>query len=258
MATNVSLTMCDNGDKRITIIKPLPNTEIAQQLQPDQMKLKMKNDRFSYYEATAQYQVEVSIIDQATPKDIAKYFPTTKFKFRGESYSDYQKLIQPFAEKSDKTWIYNILDGKAEQERVLLDDPQFVLLPNGNWSGQVEEADQLHCLAIVKQKNILSLRDVTDDHYQLLGSILDKGFKVIENKYGIHQSRIRAYIHYHPTFWHLHIHFKLVENISPHEFDRIHSVFSILQNIQIQPHYYQMCCLQISVPGDRVCLYEKA
>jgi m7GpppX diphosphatase len=255
MSANILLTTDDTGEKRITIIKVLPNPSIIAELKKEQMNLKLKNDRFSYYETKAEYPIEVSIIDQATPKDIAKYFPTTKFELITERYSDYQRLTQPFAEKSDKTWIYNILDGKAEQERILFDDPEFILLPNGNWSGKVEEADQLHCLAIVKQRDILSLRDLTDEHYNLLDSILENSFKTIEAKYGIAKSRLRAYVHYHPTFWHLHIHFKLVDNISPHEFDRIHSVFSILQNIQIQPHYYQMCGFQISVPQDRVALY---
>lgn len=119
---------------------------------------------------------------------------------------------------------------------------------NGNWSGEVKDINQLHCLAIVKQRDILSLRNVTDAHSQLLRSILTKRFETIEQKYGILRSRVRAYVHYHPTFWHLHVHFKLVENIGPYEHDRIHSIFSILQNVRSNPKYYQSTCLQISVP----------
>lgn len=257
MSTNVFLTTGDNDEKRITIIKPISNPEIIQQLQPDRMNLKLQNDRFSYYDTTAQYKIEVSIIDKATSKDIAKYFPNTKFELIAETYSDYQNLTQEIAEKSDKTWIYNILDGKSEQDRIILDDPQFVLMLNPTWSGRVKDVDHLQCLAIVKQREILSLRDVTHDHLNLLTSILDNGINTIEIKYGISKSRIRAYVHYHPTFWHLHVHFKLVENISHYEFDRIHNVFTILQNIQIKPNYYQSSSLQISVPEDKVVLYKK-
>ncbi len=255
MSANTLLTTDDNGDHRITIIKVLPNPSIITDLKKEQMTLKLQNDRFSYYDTKAEYPIEVSIIDKATPKDIAKYFPTAKFELVGETFQNYQMLTLPFALKNDKTWIYNILEGKAEQDRIILNDPDFVLLPNGNWSGRVEEVDQLHCLAIVKCREILSVRDLTADHTDLLKSILEKGCKAIETKYGVHRSQLRAYVHYHPTFWHLHVHFKLVQNISSYEFDRIHSIFSILQNIKIRSDYYQTVPLLISVPEDRVKLY---
>ena len=36
--------------------------------------------------------------------------------------------------------------------------------------------------------------------------------RIIKEKYGFTHNDIRAYIHYHPSFWHLHIHFNLVKN----------------------------------------------
>lgn len=120
-SNNVFLTAQNSGDKRITIIKPLPNPYLVDSLQL--MNLKLANDRFSYYDAKVEYNVEVSIIDKATPNDIAKYFSTMKFELVSEDYSDYQKLTSKFAQESDKPWIYNILEGKSEQDRILLDDP---------------------------------------------------------------------------------------------------------------------------------------
>ena len=31
--------------------------------------------------------------------------------------------------------------------------------------------------------------------------------QVIQDKYGIQSDQIRAYIHYHPSYYHLHVHF---------------------------------------------------
>lgn len=255
--SNVFLTTDENGDKRITIIKPVTDPNIIQLLDPSLMNFKLQNDRFSYYDTNVQYKLEVNLIDKATPKDIAKYFPTAKFQLVLESYEQYQELTREDAKNSNKTWLYNILDGISEQDRILLDDPEFLLMLHPTWSGSLEDINHLQCLAIVKDRNILSLREVTSDHFNLLTSILENSLKTISDRFGVAKSRVRAFVHYHPTFWHLHVHFKLIENISSYEFDRSHSVISIIQNIQMMSDYYQRVNLQISIPEDKIVLYNK-
>jgi len=79
-------------------------------------------------------------------------------------------------------WLYNCLEYKSEKERIKYDtasenqkddeDNGFLLLPDLKWSGKLNE---LYLLAIVKKRNIKSLRDLTINHLPLLKNILNKG-----------------------------------------------------------------------------------
>lgn len=78
--------------------------------------------------------------------------------------------------------MYNCLEYKSEKERIKYDtasenekndeDIGFLLLPDLKWSGKINE---LYLLAIIKKRNIKSLRDLTSDHLPLLKNILNKG-----------------------------------------------------------------------------------
>lgn len=79
-------------------------------------------------------------------------------------------------------WVYNCLEYKKEKERIKYDTASenekndeeigFLLLPDLKWSGKINE---LYLLAIIKKRNIKSLRDLTADHLPLLKNILNKG-----------------------------------------------------------------------------------
>lgn len=74
------------------------------------------------------------------------------------------------------------MEYKSEKERTVYDtasenqkndeDNGFLLIPDLKWSGRLNE---LYLLAIVKKRNIKSLRDLTADHLPLLKNILNKG-----------------------------------------------------------------------------------
>ena len=64
-------------------------------------------------------------------------------------------------------WIYAILDGKAEQEDVMLNDSEFVLLPNPKWKrnekNEFESIDDLLCLVLVTDRKLHSIRDLRSE-----------------------------------------------------------------------------------------------
>ena len=74
-------------------------------------------------------------------------------------------------------WVFNILDGKAEQDRVIFSDPDpetgFVLVPDFKWDQK--ELQNLYLLAIVRKRGILSLRELGAEHLPLLRNMLSKG-----------------------------------------------------------------------------------
>ena len=74
-------------------------------------------------------------------------------------------------------WVYNILEGKSEQDRIVYDNKcerdGFVLLPDLKWDGITKET--LYLLAIVRRRGIKSLRDLDETHLPLLKRIRDEG-----------------------------------------------------------------------------------
>lgn len=84
-------------------------------------------------------------------------------------------------------WVYNILDGRSERERIVVDDvcPRngFILLPDLKWDGRTR--DTLYLLAIVRRRNIRSLRDLSADDLPLLRNIQQRGSAAIEAKYNV-------------------------------------------------------------------------
>ena len=74
-------------------------------------------------------------------------------------------------------WVYNILDGRSEADRVIYSDTDqsngFVVLPDLKWDGK--DLHNLYLVAIVRRKDLLSLRDITNEHIPMLKSVLNKG-----------------------------------------------------------------------------------
>ena len=73
--------------------------------------------------------------------------------------------------------MYNILEKKAEVERVVFEDndPEtgFVLLPDLKWDQK--QIENLYLVAIGHRQGIKSLRDLDRSHLPLLRNILLKG-----------------------------------------------------------------------------------
>ena len=73
--------------------------------------------------------------------------------------------------------MYNILEKKAEVERVVFEDSDpvtgFVLLPDLKWDQK--QMENMYLVAICHTQGIKSLRDLDSSHLPLLKNILLKG-----------------------------------------------------------------------------------
>lgn len=73
--------------------------------------------------------------------------------------------------------MHNILAHKKEADRIIFEDPDpktgFILLPDLKWDG--ETINNLYLVAIVHEKGIKSLRDLTAEHIPLLQKVLTEG-----------------------------------------------------------------------------------
>ena len=152
-------------------------------------------------------------------------------------------------------WVYKILDHRKEKQRIIFEDPNpvtgFILVPDPKWSGRF--TSDLHCLAIVHQRGLKSLRDLRADHLPLLTNIREKAVSAVASQYGLQASQVRCYLHYQPSHYHLHVHITNLAHCPAHSADRIHLLDTVIFNIIINNNYYQAATIPFKVrPGDKL------
>lgn len=162
----------------------------------------------------------------------------------------YQNKSLKFIESlpnSRKQWVWNIIDNGAEKEKVIYrdEDPESGFLLVIDYGMSAEQKESLHILAIVERKDLLSLRDCGARELPLLRKIRDASLKVIPEKFGVPVENLRLHFHYHPSFYHLHIHVTH-SNMEGHSLRAERSVLleSVIQNIEFVPDYYQKATLE--------------
>lgn len=98
---------------------------------------------------------------------------------------------------------------------------------------------------------------MNSDHLELLNNIREKGISTIKTKFGIDETQLRIYLHYQPSFYHLHVHFTFLQHEAPGIFcERSHLLNTVINNIELLPNYYQKATLShVLKEGDP--LFEK-
>jgi len=111
-----------------------------------------------------------------------------------------------------------------------------------------EEKETLHLLVIVNNRNLRSLRDLTQEDLPMLENIRDESYKVCKEKFDINREYVRLHFHYHPQFYHLHIHVthSNIEEASL-RVERSHLLQTVMQNIKLVPDYYQKVDIEFSI-----------
>lgn len=165
-----------------------------------------------------------------------------------ETYQDYMEFICKRDFKKEQ-WVYNILDGLAEQEQILYKDDKIVILPNYTWKYDVNnmnnsnnpiDLSQMYLLTFPTNISIHSLRDLNETHLDLLEHIQTKTHNIIKETFGFDSDIIKSFVHYSPTTYHLHVHSVLISNINVNSsVEYSHSLSNIISNIKIKSDYYQ-------------------
>ncbi len=165
-----------------------------------------------------------------------------------ETYSEYLIKANSRDRGKDK-WIFEVLNGKNESDRIIYKDDKFIMFPPRRCDN--EDLTKFHMLSFVTDESIRSIRDLTDDHVDLLKHIYTKSIDVIFKKYGIHENKLRAYIHYHPTTWLLHVHFNLISNgDTASSVEYSYSVHDVIQNLMINGNYYRLITMKVLMSSN--------
>ncbi|KAL7420558.1 hypothetical protein Q5752_004509 [Cryptotrichosporon argae] len=153
--------------------------------------------------------VILKLIWPATDTHIRKYSAQVREMIR-ETPELYEKVVVPYIESFPKErleWVYNIMDGKKEADRVLFKDDHkedgFLILPDLKWDGTTMSALYL---TVLVNSPIRSKRDLKKSHIPLLKRIRAQVFRTAQKKYGVPPQSLRLFVHYQPSYYHFHVH----------------------------------------------------
>ncbi|DBB03654.1 TPA: hypothetical protein ACH3X3_010981 [Trebouxia sp. C0006] len=148
-------------------------------------ELQFRNDIYAKYTSTLapdQGAITVDTIYPASEKHIRKH-TTQKFLMVTETPALYCEKVLPLIQaipQSQIKWVHNILDKKAETDRLLFEDPDpeqgFMMHPDLKWDQKQKEG--LYCIVLCNRRDLKSLRDLTADHVTMLKNIKQKACKV--------------------------------------------------------------------------------
>lgn len=116
----------------------------------------------------------------------------------------YKQHVRPFMqakrEEGRLNWIFNILEGRTEQEDVMMRDaghgPEdaFLMLPDLNWDRKT--LSSLHLLALVHRRDIWSLRDLKRSHIPWLKYLRQRVLEATVSMYpDLEQDQLKLYVH---------------------------------------------------------------
>ncbi|XP_045339366.1 m7GpppX diphosphatase isoform X3 [Leopardus geoffroyi] len=211
-----------DGEDAIVILEktPFQVEQVAQLLMGSpELQLQFSNDIYSTYHLFPPRQlsdVKTTVVYPATEKHLEKYLRQDLHLVR-ETGADYKNVTLPHLE--------------SQSLSIQLDD--------------------LYLIAICHRRGIRSLRDLTPEHLPLLRNILREGQEAILQRYGVKGDRLRAYLHYLPSYYHLHVHFTALGFEAPGSaVERAHLLAEVIENLECDPEHYQRRTLTFALRAD--------
>lgn len=191
-----------------------------------------ENDIYRWYLANS---LPDNSVDQPTPPDlkINLIYPCTekhvnKYSFQQarsvtETPEIYARYVRPYMQRCREegrlNWVFNIIEGRKEQENVLYRSQEsdkrddYLLLPDLNWDRKT--IGSMHLLALVERRDVWSVRDLKKKDVPWLLHLRSTLATTIPKLYpGVDVDLLKFYVHYQPTYYHFHIHIVHV-NLEP-------------------------------------------
>lgn len=151
--------------------------------------------------------LKINLIYPCTDSHIKKY-TSQPVRVVTETPAIYATHIRPYMarkrEEGRLNWVFNIIEGRTEQENVLYrsdskitrPDDQFLLLPDLNWDR--ETLGSLHLLALVERRDLWSVRDLKKGDAEWLRSMRRTLVDVVEKdlyKGKVEGDMLKFYVH---------------------------------------------------------------
>uniref|UniRef100_H9G395 m7GpppX diphosphatase n=1 Tax=Anolis carolinensis TaxID=28377 RepID=H9G395_ANOCA len=246
-----------NGKDAVVILEKTPFQEenVAKLLKKyTKLQLQMSNDIYSTYHLYLPpelNEIKTTVVYPASEKHVQKYLHQEVYLIQ-ESGEDYKNITLPFIEAQSFSiqvcffFCYNC----GPEESVV---NGFILIPDFKWNQK--QLDDLYLIAICHCRGIKSLRDLTAEHLPLLRNILQEGKEAIGKRFNISGPQLRIYLHYRPSYYHLHVHFTALGYDAPGcSVERAHLLSDVIANLEGESHYYQKRTITFALRADEPLL----
>jgi len=162
----------------------------------------------------------------------------------------YKKHILPYINnlfELNTKWIFNIINGKTEQDKVLLKESDHIIVKDTNWN--TESNDMFYILSIPFEQ-IKTIRDLRKKHIPLLEDMKNKCLLVAKD-YLLKESQLYFFFHYHPSFYQLHLHCVRINHpkLSAKYF-RCNMLDTVISNLKKSSYYYKNKTLSFEIPKN--------
>ncbi|XP_053126245.1 m7GpppX diphosphatase isoform X2 [Hemicordylus capensis] len=215
-----------DGTDAVVILEKTPFQEenISELLKEyTKLQLQMSNDIYSTYHLYVPpelNEIKTTVVYPATEKHLQKYLRQEVYLIR-ETGEDYKNITLPFIQ--------------SQSFSIQLDD--------------------LYLIAICHCRGIKSLRDLTAEHLPLLKNILQEGKEAVVKRFGISGAQLRVYLHYQPSYYHLHVHFTALSYDAPGcSVERAHLLSDVIDHLELDSQYYQKRTLTFALRADEPLL----
>jgi m7GpppX diphosphatase len=204
------------------------------------------------YQSELAAQVQVTRIDPCTIVHIKKY-SEAEHKIVVETSQDYESRVLPYIHSipPERTaWIQKVINGQSK-EPILIQDADceigFTLVPDLKWDRK--SWSKMYLLAIAKNDQIKSLRDLNGTHLDFLKSLRDRVLAYINETYRLTYRDVRMLVHYQPSYYHFHVHIIHVEikGLSGTLVGQCHLLDDIVDNLEIDSDYYKKKTLRYAL-----------
>ncbi|NXP38985.1 DCPS diphosphatase, partial [Leiothrix lutea] len=153
-------------------------------------------------------------------------------------------------------WVYNILEKKAEADRIVHENPDpsngFVLVPDLKWNQNQVGSSGLWCGAELSGGVPAgSCLHITYSKNPLSSALCFPSQEAIVKRFGVPGSQLRIYLHYQPSYHHLHVHFTALGYDAPgSSVERAHLLADVIDNLAMDSTYYQKRALTFPLRAD--------
>jgi hypothetical protein len=112
-------------------------------------------------------------------------------------------------------------------------------------------ARRFNWLAIVADPGLRSVRDLRGEHLPMLERLYRQCVQAIQREYRVGSGDVMVFANYPPSVYKLHFHF-CAPFFQPTAYDafRMHSLSSIISNLQVHPDYYMLSTFQVPVHSN--------
>jgi m7GpppX diphosphatase len=241
------------GDRQAIVI--LNRAQLSEAAAPGilahlELSQKEQNTYYGFYDgnlshASVPQKFDVTVICPCKQWHIEKYTAQKEILFR-ETSEIYAAVTLSYMAKhpaSDVAWLHALLAKTAEQDRLLLEDSCAELgflmysFDAALLQSVRERPAAFQALVVVQRRDLRTLRDLDGSCLDLLRNIRDRVMAFVETSTGINPEEVRLFLHYKPTYFHLHVHVHHIDMAPKSHKD--HCLHDVIDHLVMDSDYYR-------------------